>query len=70
MSAISYGIYYLLDFILPHKIAIMVGLVSAIIAYVVAVLALKIFSEEEIKDLPKGDKIHKVLVKLKIYKEA
>lgn len=70
MSVISYGIYYLLDFIIPHKIAIMIGLVIAVIAYVVAVLALKIFSEEEIKDLPKGDKIHKLLTKFKIYKEA
>lgn len=70
MSVISYGIYYLLDFIIPHKIAIMIGLVIAVIAYVVAVLALKIFSEEEIKDLPEGDKIHKLLTKFKIYKEA
>lgn len=70
MSVISYGIYYLLDFIIPHKIAIMIGLVTAVIAYVVAVLALKIFSEEEIMDLPKGNKIHKLLTKFKIYKEA
>lgn len=70
MSVISYGIYYLLDFVIPHKIAIIAGLLIAVIAYVVAVIALKVFSEEEIKDLPKGDKIHKALVKLKVYKEA
>lgn len=70
MSVISYGIYYLLDFIIPHRIAIITGLLVAVIAYVVAVIALKIFTEEEIKDLPKGDKIHKILTKVKIYKEA
>ena len=68
MSVISYLIYFLLKLMIPAKIATMIALMVAMIVYSLAVIVLRIFSEDEIKDLPKGDKIHKLLVNLKIYK--
>ena len=68
MSVLSYGAYYLLKMIIPGKIATIMGLAIAVASYFVAIIALRIFSADEIKDLPKGDKIYSALVKLKIYK--
>lgn len=67
MSIVSYATYYLLNMALPSRIATIIALTVAVITYFIAVIILKIFSEEEIKDLPKGENIHKMLVKLKIY---
>ena len=67
MSIVSYATYYLLNMALPSRIATIIALTVAVITYFIAVMILKIFSEEEIKDLPKGENIHKMLVKLKIY---
>ena len=47
--------------------ATLVSIIIATIIYILAVVALKIFNEEEIKMLPKGDKIVKILKKFKIY---
>ena len=39
----------------------------AVIVYVLAIVALKVFNKEEIQSLPAGNKICTVLEKLKIY---
>ena len=39
----------------------------AVIIYVLVVVILKIFTKEELKMLPAGDKIVKILEKIKIY---
>ncbi len=69
MGILSYGTYYFLSTVVSGKIAISLALIVAVITYFVAVIALKIFSKEEIKDIPMGGKIYKLLTKLKIYKE-
>lgn len=54
--------------IISYKLCIIVSLIVAVITYLLLILILKIFSEEEIKMLPFGDVIYSVLRKLRIYK--
>lgn len=67
MGICSYYIYILLNGIIIERLATIVSIIVAVIIYVLAIIALKIFSKEEILALPMGNKILKVLEKLKIY---
>lgn len=68
MIIISFNIYmYLTKYIIYEYIPIIIGIISAIIIYVIFVFLLKIFSEEDLKMLPKGEKIYIFLKKVKIY---
>lgn len=67
MAICSYFIYLTLLGIISAKLATIVAIVIAVVIYALAVIALKIFSKEEIVQMPYGDKIVKVLEKLKIY---
>ena len=48
-------------------ISVAIAIIAAVIIYILAIFALKVFSKEEILTLPMGNKICKVLEKLKIY---
>ena len=67
MGICSYFIYSILSGIIAVKLATIVAIVSAIILYALAIIALKVFSKEELLMLPYGNKFCKVLEKLKIY---
>ncbi len=69
MAVCSYFIYTsILDLnIVSSNIATIIGLVTAVIIFGVSVLVLKIFTEEELQNLPFGNKINSVMRKLKIY---
>lgn len=67
MAICSYFIYTLFTGIIGEKMATIIAIITAIIIYVLAVLILKIFSKEEIKQIPGGNKICKILEKMKIY---
>ena len=67
MAICSYFIYLTLLGIISAKLATIVAIAIAVVIYALAVIALKIFSKEEIVQMPYGDKIVKVLEKLKIY---
>ena len=67
MGICSYFIYLILSGIIATKLATIVAIVSAIILYVLSVIALKIFSKEELLMIPYGTKIYSILEKLKIY---
>ena len=67
MAICSYFIYLTLLGIISAKLATIVAIVIAVVIYALAVIALKIFSKEEIVQIRYGDKIVKVLEKLKIY---
>ena len=47
--------------------ATIIAIIVAIIIYGLAIVALKIFSKEEIMEIPAGDKIYKILKKVGIY---
>ena len=67
MGICSYYIYLTLSGIIAAKLATIVAITIAVVIYGLAVIALKIFTKEEIEILPAGDKISKILTKLKIY---
>ena len=67
MAICSYFIYYILSGIIALKLATILAIVFAVIIYVLAVIALKVFTKEEVLMMPAGDKISKLLTKLKIY---
>lgn len=67
MGICSYFIYLTLSGIIAQKLATILAIVVAVIIYGLAILVLKIFSKEEITLIPSGDKIYKILEKLKIY---
>ena len=67
MAICSYFIYSLLLVIIAEKLATIIAISSAIIIYALAVVVLHVFTKQEIKMLPAGNKICMILEKLKIY---
>ncbi|MCI8444719.1 MAG: polysaccharide biosynthesis protein [Clostridia bacterium] len=67
MGVCSYYLYLNLLGIIRAKLATIVAIVIAVIIYALAIVALKVFNKEEIGRLPAGEKICKLLEKLKIY---
>lgn len=67
MGICSYFIYLILSGIIAQKLATILAILFAVIIYILAVVALKIFSKEEILIMPYGEKIYNILEKLKIY---
>ena len=67
MGICSYFIYSTLSGIIVERLATIIAIVVAVIIYVLAVIILKIFTKEELKMMPVGDKITTFLEKLKIY---
>lgn len=69
MAVISYGLYINIINIIGAKIATIIALVVAVIIYGLSIAVLKVLTKEEILMLPLGNKIYKVLTKMKIYAE-
>lgn len=67
MAVCSYFIYSVLSGIISANMATIVAIISAIILYGLSIIALKVFKKEEIEMLPYGNKLCKILEKLKIY---
>lgn len=67
MGICSYFIYLTFTGIIAERLATIVAIVFAVFIYAIAIIALKVFSKEELLMMPAGDKICKVLEKLKIY---
>lgn len=67
MGICSYFVFNVLNGIIIEKMATIIAIIIAVIIYLLAVIALKIFSKEDILMIPYGTKIYKILEKLKIY---
>lgn len=67
MGGCSYFVYNLLTKMVAGRLATIIAIIVAVIIYVFTIAALRIFSKEEILNLPKGEKIYKFLVKIKLY---
>ena len=67
MGICSYYTYLALSGIIAKKMATILAIVLAVIVYGLAIVALKVFSKEELSMMPAGEKLCKVLTKLKIY---
>jgi hypothetical protein len=57
----------MLSGIIAQKLATIISIIIAVIIYALTIIALKVFSKEEIKMIPAGEQICKVLEKLKVY---
>ncbi len=68
MSICAYGVYLLLGGINAGKMATIIAIIVAIIVYVLSVFVLKILDKEEIKMIPYGYKLNKILEKIGLYK--
>lgn len=64
MSAISYVVFLFMKTYLEIRIATIIAIFVAVIVFVTLILLLRVFSEEEILMLPKGELIYKVLKKM------
>ena len=69
MCVCSYYIYTLILCIIPAKIATILAIAIAFIIYIVMIVILKIFDEDEIIMIPYGTKIYKMLQKVGIYEK-
>lgn len=67
MGVCSYFIYLTLNGIIAERLATIIAIVVAVLIYGISVIALKIFSKEEMLMIPYGSKIYKILEKIKIY---
>lgn len=67
MGICSYFSYLTLSRIIATKLATIIAIIIAVIIYALAIIALKLFSKEEMQMMPGGSKICKVLEKLKVY---
>ena len=67
MAICSYTLYLLMDRIISGRLATIIAMLFAVVIYLAAVVALKIYNKEDIYMLPKGEKIYEILKKLKIY---
>lgn len=68
MAICSYFIFITLNGIMIEKMATIIAILSAIVIYAISIIALKIFTKEEIYMIPYGNKIYGVLEKVGIYK--
>lgn len=53
---------------IPNLISTMVAVVLSVVVYFVAVFTLKIMDEDEIKQLPMGNKVYSAVKKMRLYK--
>ncbi len=64
MGGISYLIYISLLHIVAARLATIIALISAVIIYGFSIIFLKILTKEDYLDIPKGDKIYKLVCKI------
>ncbi|MBP3256331.1 MAG: oligosaccharide flippase family protein [Clostridia bacterium] len=69
MAICSYAVYFLISRIHPGNMVTLIAILVAVIIYVLAVIALNIFTQDEILMIPYGQKIYKILKKIGIYKD-
>ena len=67
MGICSYFTYLALKGIIIERLATIIAIMVAVVIYALAIVALKVFTKDEFKMMPAGDKIIKFLEKIKIY---
>lgn len=69
MGIIVYIAYNLLHIFTRNTISTIMAILIGIVTYLIAIIALKVLSKEDMLMLPFGSKIYNLLIKLHIYKE-
>ncbi len=67
MAICSYFVYITLTGIIAGRLATIIAILFAIVIYALSIVALRIFTKEEIYMIPYGQKIYKVLQKIGAY---
>ena len=65
MGIIAYGVYYFSIRYLRNSAAVILAIISGIISYTLFVIMLNVTTEEELKELPKGEKLLPIFLKAK-----
>ena len=68
MGSCSYSAFVMLNNITQEKIATIISILFAALIYIISIIVLKIFQKEELIMLPFGEKIHRVLETIGLYK--
>ena len=64
----AYAVYLVLYSIHPGNMVTLISILVAVLVYTLAIIALKVFTKEEILMIPYGQKICRVLEKIGVYK--
>ena len=67
MGFCSLFVYRIVNGIFPGRLATIIAILFAVAIYALAIVALRVFTKKEIKSLPMGEKICRILEKTKIY---
>jgi len=65
MGIIAYGVYYFSIRYLRNSAAVILAIISGIISYTLFVIIFNVITEEELKELPKGEKLLPIFLKAK-----
>lgn len=65
MGIIAYGVYYFSIRYLRNSAAVILAIISGIISYTLFVIVFNVITEEELKELPKGEKLLPIFLKAK-----
>lgn len=65
MGIIAYGVYYFSIRYLRNSAAVILAIISGIISYTLFVIMFNVITEEELKELPKGEKLLPIFAKAK-----
>lgn len=67
MGFCSIFLFRIINGIIPERLATIIAILFAVVIYVLAIAVLKVFTKKEIKALPMGEKICRILERAKIY---
>ena len=65
MGIIAYGVYYFSIRYLRNSAAVILAIISGIISNILFVIMFNVITEEELKELPKGEKLLPIFLKAK-----
>lgn len=65
MGIIAYGVYYFSIRYLRNSAAVILAIISGMISYTLFVIMFNVITEEELKELPKGEKLLPIFLKAK-----
>lgn len=65
MGVISYFVHYITVRYLRNSTAVILAIISGVISYTIFVILFDVITEEELKELPKGEKLLPIYLKAK-----
>ena len=65
MGIIAYGVYYVTIPYLRNSASVILAIIAGIISYTMFVIMFNVITEEELKELPKGEKLLPIYLKAK-----